>query len=395
MKKNNSSFFVISEFVDANRNSTGYYWNKIIKGLSFEVENLKVISTKQSNNLAKLDQPSIEYINIKIGDSYNKNSIFKRVFGQIRISISFFFTIIKNVKKRDTIFSGTNPSFLLAFIALSKVFIKFRWIILVHDIFPENLVASKIITKKSFLYSYLSILFNFIYSQSDELIVIGKDMEAILNKKTNFKKDINYIPNWVDLSDIDKKNNKYVQDYRYLNFQFFGNIGRVQGIQFLLDGISKVSNHRARFVFTGSGSDVEIVKEYIKTDKNKNVFLNPPIKFNDNDSELFNCDIAIISLAKGMKGLAVPSKAYFSMAADKPILVIGEEESELHNLLQSHDKLGWFVMNDRCEDLAKCIDQLCKIDLSTYKGSPRKIAAENFEYKNAMNMYLKIINDLK
>jgi hypothetical protein len=395
MEKNNSSFFVISEFVDANTNSTGYYWNKIIKGLSSDLKNFKVISTKQSNNLAKLDQPSIEYINIKIGDSYNKNSIFKRVFGQIRISISFFFAIIKNVRKRDTIFSGTNPSFLLAFIALSKVFIKFRWIILVHDIFPENLVASKIITKKSFLYSYLSILFNFIYSQSDELIVIGKDMEAILNKKTNFKKDINYIPNWVDLSDIDEKNNKYVQDYRYLNFQFFGNIGRVQGIQFLLDGISKVSNHRARFVFTGSGSDVEIVKEYIKTDKNKNVFLNPPIKFNDNDSELFNCDIAIISLAKGMKGLAVPSKAYFSMAADKPILVIGEEESELHNLLQSYDNLGWFVMNDRCEDLAKCIDQLCKIDLSKYKGSPRKIAAENFEYKNAMNMYLKIINDLK
>lgn len=393
MKKNNSSFFVISEFVDANRNSTGYYWNKIIKGLSFEVENLKVISTKQSNNLAKLDQPSIKYINIKIGHTYNKNSIFKRVFGQIRISISFFFTIIKNVRKRDTIFSGTNPSFLLAFIALLKVFIKFRWILLVHDIFPENLVASKIITKKSFLYSCLSILFNFIYSQSDELIVIGKDMQAILNKKTNFKKDIKYIPNWVDLSDIDEKNNKYVKDDRYLNFQFFGNIGRVQGIQFLLDGISKVSNHRARFVFTGSGSDVEIVKEYIKTDKNKNVFLNPPIKFNDNDSELFNCDIAIISLAKGMKGLAVPSKAYFSMAADKPILVIGEEESELHNLLQSHDKLGWFVMNDCCEDLAKRIDQLCKIDLSTYKGSPRKIVAENFEYKNAINMYLKIINN--
>ena len=45
MKKNNSSFFVISEFVDANRNSTGYYWNKIIKGLSIEIENLKASET--------------------------------------------------------------------------------------------------------------------------------------------------------------------------------------------------------------------------------------------------------------------------------------------------------------------------------------------------------------
>ena len=393
MKKNNSSFFVISEFVDANRNSTGYYWNKIIKGLSIEIENLKVISTEKSNNLAKIDHPSVEYINIKTNDTYNKKSLFKRAFGQIRISISFFFTIIKNVRKRDTIFSGTNPSFLLTFIALSKVFFKFRWILLVHDIFPENLVASKIIPKKSFSYRCLSILFNFIYSQSDDLIVIGKDMKVILNKKTNFKKDIKYIPNWVDLNDIDENNNKYIQDHRYLNFQFFGNIGRVQGIQFLLDGISKVTNHRARFVFTGSGSDVESVNEYIKTNKKNNVFLNPPIQFDENDSELFNCDIAIISLAKGMKGLAVPSKAYFSMAADKPILVIGEEESELHELLQSHDSLGWFVLNNRCEDLGKRIDQLCEIDLSIYKGYPKRIAAENFEYKNAIKMYLKIINE--
>ena len=393
MEKNNSSFFVISEFVDANTNSTGYYWNKIIKGLSSDLKNFKVISTKQSNNLAKINLPLIEFINIKTSHIYNKNSLFRRAFGQIRIALSFFFTILKNVRKRDVIFSGTNPSFLLAFIALSKIFFRFRWILLVHDIFPENLAASKIISKKSFLYKFLSIIFNFIYSQADDLIVIGKDMREVLNVKTKHKKNIKYIPNWVDLNDINEINNKYVQDKAYLNFQFFGNIGRVQGIQFLLDGISKVTNQRARFVFTGSGSDVESVNKFIETNKNNNVLLKPPIKFNENDSELFNCDIAIISLAKGMKGLAVPSKAYFSMAADKPILVIGEEDSELHELLQNNNKLGWFVTNNSSEDLSKLIDKLCEIDLSIYKGYPKRVAAENFEYKNAIKMYLRIINE--
>ena len=382
------SLFVVSEFVDKKNNSTGYYWNKIIQGLESKF-NTNVISLLSSNENAINDFSSVKFINIDSNAKYNKNSLIVRAFSQLKISFLFFISILRNVKKQDAIFSGTNPSFLLVFISLAKKFVNFRWILLVHDVFPENLVASKILRKNTMIYKFLYLLFNATYRMADELIVIGTDMEDLLKQKLK-KAKITYVPNWVDVNDI-CSNDKNTIDEKKIVFQFFGNIGRVQGIDFLLEVIKKVQNHKAHFVFSGHGTEVNKLQDFIKNNSTSRISYKGPVSFENNTNELFNCDIAIVTLTNGMRGLAVPSKAYFSIAADRPILVISEENTELHNLVKSNRNIGWFIENKDPALVAKFIDQLCELDLKPFKGFPRNIAIKRYDVKIALKAYTEII----
>lgn len=54
--------------------------------------------------------------------------------------------------------------------------------ILVHDIFPENLVAIKRLSSSSFIYKSLKRVFDAAYSKAVLCISIGRDMSEVLKK---------------------------------------------------------------------------------------------------------------------------------------------------------------------------------------------------------------------
>ncbi len=87
------------------------------------------------------------------------------------------------VKKDSIVFTGTTPILLLFVLFIIKKFLNFRWILLVHDVFPENLAAAKILKKDHFLFKILKSLFDRIYASADEVIVIGKDMKELVHQK--------------------------------------------------------------------------------------------------------------------------------------------------------------------------------------------------------------------
>ena len=111
------------------------------------------------------------------------------------------------------------------------------------------------------------------------------------------------------------------------------------------------------------------MREFIKKNPFKDVELHPPIDFKDNNIGLNACDVAMVSLAPGMSGLAVPSKAYFSLAADKPIIVIGDHDSELKALIEDNTGIGWYCYSHNSSEVAKLIDKICDLDLSKFNNS--------------------------
>jgi glycosyltransferase involved in cell wall biosynthesis len=177
-------------------------------------------------------------------------------------------------------------------------------------------------------------------------------------------------------------------------FQFFGNFGRVQGIGYLLSAIERVKNKNAKFLFIGGGASNLEIEEFIKDHPNIEIFKKPSLPFKQNHEGLFACDIAIISLAPGMFGLAVPSKAYFSLAANKKILVIGDNGSELQQLVDSHPEVGWFSPAGDPDKLAKMIDQICLNYKDEKISGPMDLIKEKFTAEIAINEYFRIYQGL-
>jgi len=400
MTSNNASrLFIISEFIDGTQNSTGYYWSKIIEGLSRKYELIYVIGTKSSHaNILNIPN-CVSYVLVN-DFFYNKKKTIQRFWGQFFQSIYFAKAIIKNIRCNDVVISGTNPALLLFYILFIKVFFCFKWILLVHDVFPENLIPARIVKSNSLVYKFAKILFDRVYLSADILISIGRDMLELLAEKTNGQSKIEYVPNWVDLSDVVPLSRECCEGY-YKNlgvdkivFQFFGNLGRLQGIKNILDAIALVKNENAFFVFIGTGSEDILISNFIKRNSLKNIVQLPAVQFSKNNSVLSSCDVSIVSLESGMSGLCVPSKAYFSLAADKPLLVISDIGSELSMLISEEKSIGWFCESGDSEKLASLIDSISSQSIFGMQGKARDVVVNKYGYENAVDKYSKCVSSL-
>jgi len=141
------NFWIISQLFYPDETSTGYVMTKIAETLT-NIGQVNVIcgsSDYQSKNLS-----TKEKLNEKINlfriqtPSLDKNKLLNRVFVFFYFTISVFFKIIIRVKKEETVVLVTNPPTLLFVVGLLKKVFKFKLIIILQDIFPENAAASGI-----------------------------------------------------------------------------------------------------------------------------------------------------------------------------------------------------------------------------------------------------------
>jgi len=389
--------FIISEYVDPKINSTGYYWSKIINGVSAAFPRVAVICPEST----KTEQYPFEANRVSIfpiaESSYKKNHLLLRLLGLLNLSFKFFVKILQQVRKNDLIFSGTNPIFLLLCIALSKKFIHFKWVLLVHDVFPNNLAAAGILEKSNPFYRFLDGLFSWAYRSADALIVIGRDMEDLFKQK-QITAQLIYQPNWVnkhEITPINRNQSALIQDLGWENkviFQFFGNAGRLQGIDNLLSAIEQVSDPRAAFLFIGEGSEFGAIQRYVKTHPQLPIAFIANADLCNRNEGLAACDVALVSLRKGMQGIGVPSKSYFSLAADRPILGVVDVSSELAKMIYENEGIGWHCDPDNPQKLAALIDEICTLDLSLNVGKPRALMERQYDEVLAIKQYVHTLN---
>ncbi|WP_432208803.1 glycosyltransferase family 4 protein, partial [Acinetobacter variabilis] len=281
--------------------------------------------------------------------------------------------------------------------AILKIFKPFKWYLLVHDVFPQNLVPAGILKKNSIIFKFLNSIFNIVYMQADHIIVIGRDMEKVLREK-KYKKEITVIPNWVDFGEIellDKNDSPFIKKLNWENdivFQFFGNIGRVQGIDHLLQAIHLVKNPQAKFLFIGGGSAIDLVNNYINSNQNvnDNIAYIGELSSSQRSLGLSSCDIAIVTLAEGMFGLGVPSKAYFSMAANRPILAIMDKDAEVACMVKEYH-IGWVESSNQAQQLALLIDEICEKKLVTNMVSSRTTLEKYYHQDILLEKFMRVL----
>ena len=113
----------------------------------------------------------VKRVNVPI---FTKNSLLLRILGFFLFTTGIVFKILINVKRGDKLVLVTNPPTLLPVTAFLKMLKGFQFVIIVHNVFPENAVAGGLIAKKSILYKFLLVLFNWSYRKADRLIVVGR-----------------------------------------------------------------------------------------------------------------------------------------------------------------------------------------------------------------------------
>jgi glycosyltransferase involved in cell wall biosynthesis len=95
-----------------------------------------------------------------------------------------------------------------------------------------------------------------------------------------------------------------------------------------------------------------------------------------------------------MYGLGVPSKAYFSMAAAKPLLLVADPKSEIGRVIQEGG-IGWIVPPNCPETLARRIDSICQQrDLDKIGHRAREVVEQHFSEQVVLSSYARYFKGL-
>ena len=126
-------------------------------------------------------------------------------------------------------------------------------------------------------------------------------------------------------------------------FQFAGNIGPLQNVDFLASAIAAAQHiDGARFLFVGDGRRKAFLREQVRAQDLDNLVVLDAVD-RSRAAELHSaCHVAIVSLVPGMSGVSVPSRIGNILAGGRPILAPIDADSELARLISEED-IGWCV----------------------------------------------------
>lgn len=392
------TLWIISELFPPEETSTGYIMGEIANALTQKYR-VKVIAGPvvydtnkrlDANSKFTLDH-SIEVTNVD-AVAEDKSSKLRRIKKFLLMSWRLYSVARKKISKGDRVLMVTNPFPLIVLMGHLRRHRDFTLSMLVHDIMPESLFTDIRIPR--FVYKIAERIFNKAYASTDLLISIGRDMTDILDRKCcgfKHKPETKIIENWGDVVNIypmqHKANNTIV-------IQYAGNIGNAQGVGDFVDILYESGCKNVEFSIWGTGSeenDVKIrVAEYGITDY---VSFNGPYLRSQQNEVLNNCDIALVRLVEGMYGLGVPSKSYNIMAAGKPILYIGERNTEIWRVIKENGNGVCFEPNDK----DGLIDFLCSLSAENHKKLremgmiSRRLAEEKYSKEIILNKFVELI----
>lgn len=385
-----SRIIIISEVFYPDNCTTAHILTKIASRLAYDQHSVIVISGPQGYDNSQLSSDKspegVDIMRLRTRNS-NKNNIFARAVKFITLSLSLTNRLRQVYKRGDSVFIVTNPAPLMLLVAAYKRVKHFPLTILVHDVFPENTIPAGLFTSpRNPLYKILRSVFNRAYSRADRLIVLGRDMKKVMESKLcgrAKRPEILQIENWAD---------KPVENAGYelsgnIKILYAGNIGRVQGLNEFIDKFNRVANPEIEFSLRGTGAMLSDIRRLYP-----DINYGGPFNKENQFEVLSNCDIALVTLAKGMYGLGVPSKTYNILAAGKPILFIGDPDSEIALLVREH-RIGWVFASDDCDGIIKFLTNLrvdMRNDIAAMGRVARRLAESSYSEETILNKFANL-----
>lgn len=286
----------------------------------------------------------IKVVRVRVPE-VNKQSKLSRV----KYILSYFLNCIgatRKIGKFDLVFTVTQPPVLGGILGtIGKWLTGGKLMYQIMDFNPEQTIAvnyagNKLILGAMMWFDKRSC------RKSDVVVTLGRDMQETLFNRFDGKNVPNnvVINNWIDETKIyplpadDDKVMAFKKEYG-LDGKFVimtsGNIGLYYDFENILKIMEEHKENRdVVFAFVGDGLVKPKLQAYAEEHQLTNVVFIPFQKKEDLNYSLNAADVHIVTNAKGIKGVSVPSKIYGILAVNKPIWGILEKGSEAWRIVE-------------------------------------------------------------
>lgn len=295
--------------------------------------------------------------------------------GLATITLNFLFK--RAIKKYlsyvcfDMILYTTPPITLTGIISYLKRKNKAKTYLLLKDIFPQNAVDMKMIKEGSLLHSYFSWKEKKLYQLSDRIGCMSPANVAFIQSHhpeiPQSKLEVNYNsiePRSVEFKRTDRKpvlDEFHIPEHKVI-FLYGGNLGKPQGLSFLLEIItaSSASCPDAYFVIVGDGTEYRYLKNWFNRFSPSNASLIqklPREQYNDLAS---HCNVGLILLHPDFTIPNFPSRLLGYLESKMPVLSITDPVSDI-GPISEENHFGKWCLNG---DLQKAIELITYFTLN-------------------------------
>lgn len=277
-----------------------------------------------------------------------------------------------------------------------------RTYLMLKDIFPQNAVDIGVMKKTGLmspLYHYFRAKEKALYRISDRIGCMSPaNVEYIRDHNPEVRADkLEIFPNSIYVRDLRCKYEERIEiRTRYgipvdkKVFVYGGNLGKPQGIPFLIECLKEIEDLDCYFLIVGNGTEFQSVESYITQSRQKNVRLLKGLPKADYDLLVSACDVGLIFLDHRFTIPNFPSRMLSYMQSHLPILAATDPNTDIGEVIVNGG-FGWWCESNCASLFRSRVLESLDSDLNTMGENAYRYLHKNYNVtENCMKLIMKL-----
>lgn len=302
--------------------------------------------------------------------------------------------------KFDLILYSTPPITLAGVIKYVKRRDNATTYLMLKDIFPQNAIDIGMMKKdglKGLIYKYFRKKEKKLYAISDKIGCMSQaNCDYVLRHNPEISSErVEVCPNAISVREMIvtgseklRLREKYGLPIDKRIFVYGGNLGRPQGIPYIVECLDRLKDSDAFFFIVGDGTEYGKLKTFIDEKQPLNVKLQSRIPREDYNRIVAACDVGMIFLDHRFTIPNFPSRLLSYMQAGLPVLACTDPNTDVGQVIVDGG-FGWWCESCDVDAFAEIVDKALKADLSEMRDNARAFLNENYTVDRAYDVIIK------
>lgn len=348
-----------------------------------------------SDQYQLFEEPGAHILKVKTGKIVKTNIIEKSI-NTLLIEKRYLAAIKKKFQgiRFDVVLYPTPPITFLNVVEYIKKRDNAKCYLMLRDIFPQNAVDIGMMSKsgiKGVAYRYFRNKEKRLYEVSDHIGCMSQgNVEYLLkhNPEIDAKK-VEIYPNSIEIVDMsvscdirEQIRKKYNVPLDKKVYVYGGNLGKPQGIPFLIECLKEVRDIKdVYFLIVGDGTEFSKIETFITEAKIENVRLMKRLPKEDYDTLVGACDVGMIFLDHRFTIPNFPSRLLSYMQAKIPVLAVTDPNTDVGKVIVDGG-FGWWCESNDTKAFAAIVKKINNSNLNELKDREFKYLKEHYSVDN-------------
>ena len=333
-----------------------------------------------------------------------KTNIVEKGIGTLAIEYQFLSAIKKYFSKEkfDIIIYSTPPITFYKVINFIKKRDQAYSYLLLKDIFPQNAIDMQMMKKNGILHKIFVQKEKNLYAISDTIGCMSdanRDFIIKHNPDVNPKK-VEVNPNSIKpvlfSQNMEEKNSirlKYKLPIDKKIFVYGGNLGKPQGLDFLLETIILAKDKNIFFLIVGSGTEYGRIQKWFGESRPSNALLLAGLPKQEYDLILNSCDVGMIFLHKDFTIPNFPSRLLSYLEMKMPVIAATDLNTDIGNVIEDN-KCGYKVISGDVNGMLRAIENiLCsETNFNQMKENAWRLLQKEYNVERSYTLIKEKIN---